>query len=780
MSFIKSLSSKKFLIRISVCFAVTLILAIGLFSTVLYVTSKNIFLDNEYKNSKKILNQLKYNIDLMNNDVKNLCKYLYINTDVTQVANSTGNLDYYDIKTIMDRLNLLIGNNSLFVDSICIYNSYQNQYFYGGKELNFDDQGLKRIFEDYPNVPRLEPISRTIKVSYANKVEQEKVFTYIVYETSGDKKQIDSAVVVNVKSSWLLDNLRILNQVDKKDGANVFVFDNKNNYIDDPGSNEMKAALKSEYLKHKTDSNSGIFVSRLLDRKYVVTYLVVDSAGFTLMKTQPYSEAYSYERTLKAATIAATSIFFFIALIVSLVVSRRLYKPLGNLVSIISANASKTQSGASDEISYLSSVYNYSMERLNYYDKEMHHYKSVLRANALKKILLEADGSLDKERYAELKEANMLTFPYNGPFVVCVMQIDNFINFQGKNDMKERELIRFALINIASELISQQYIVDGVDMKEDHVVLIVCLGTYTGDYGNKLKIAFTEALNYVNQYFKISFTVSISEMTDKIDEVSALYSAALNNSAYRMVKGKASIITPQSISENAANKAEGYSRSHEKKLGEFIRSKDIDGAEVCLLEIIQNISRLSYDNIIISLLHFLDNLKRMLEELLKASNEPINHKLPVINRVIFEYETLDDISNEILQSVRETIGNLVNEGDPNFLADAVATTAKDIIEKNYYDKGLCLSQISETMKLSSRRLSKVFKANMRISIPEYINEVRLSKSIEWMQKSDLTINEVVEKIGVENESYFYIMFKKRYGTSPKEYILKNNLKKIKV
>jgi YesN/AraC family two-component response regulator len=31
------------------------------------------------------------------------------------------------------------------------------------------------------------------------------------------------------------------------------------------------------------------------------------------------------------------------------------------------------------------------------------------------------------------------------------------------------------------------------------------------------------------------------------------------------------------------------------------------------------------------------------------------------------------------------------------------------------------------------------------------------------------VNEVMEKVGIENQSYFYKLFKKQFGTTPKNY-----------
>ncbi|WP_308635559.1 helix-turn-helix domain-containing protein [Paenibacillus silvisoli] len=57
-----------------------------------------------------------------------------------------------------------------------------------------------------------------------------------------------------------------------------------------------------------------------------------------------------------------------------------------------------------------------------------------------------------------------------------------------------------------------------------------------------------------------------------------------------------------------------------------------------------------------------------------------------------------------------------------------------------------------------------------MSVPEYINQVRLAKAVEWMENSKLSIQDIMRRVGIENESYFYKLFKAKHGMTPREYI----------
>lgn len=98
-------------------------------------------------------------------------------------------------------------------------------------------------------------------------------------------------------------------------------------------------------------------------------------------------------------------------------------------------------------------------------------------------------------------------------------------------------------------------------------------------------------------------------------------------------------------------------------------------------------------------------------------------------------------------------------------------TVQKIIQEEYEDPNLCLQQISDIVKMSSQYVGRIFKGTIGVSVAEYINEFRLKKSVEIMLETGGTVNEVLEAVGIENESQYYRMFKKKYGTTPKAYMM---------
>ncbi|MFS0778099.1 helix-turn-helix domain-containing protein [Neobacillus sp. 3P2-tot-E-2] len=89
------------------------------------------------------------------------------------------------------------------------------------------------------------------------------------------------------------------------------------------------------------------------------------------------------------------------------------------------------------------------------------------------------------------------------------------------------------------------------------------------------------------------------------------------------------------------------------------------------------------------------------------------------------------------------------------------------IEEHY--KEASLYELAEQLNQSHYGLSKTIKKATSRTFKELLQERRLDKAKELLQGSDLPITIIVEQVGYDNISYFYRIFKEKYGRTPKEF-----------
>lgn len=90
------------------------------------------------------------------------------------------------------------------------------------------------------------------------------------------------------------------------------------------------------------------------------------------------------------------------------------------------------------------------------------------------------------------------------------------------------------------------------------------------------------------------------------------------------------------------------------------------------------------------------------------------------------------------------------------------------INENYHHK-VVLRDISKAVFMNHTYLSQQFKKEVGISIPKYLEQVRISKALILLRSSDYCISEVAERVGFSNQNYFAKVFKEVTGYSPMKY-----------
>ncbi|WP_313559259.1 AraC family transcriptional regulator [Ruminiclostridium cellobioparum] len=777
MSIRDIISPKKYLNKIYLWVTLGMFLVLIVFSGISYYNVQNEILKNEYTANRKILNQIKFNINYMDDMLVSVCFSTYYNSNVRNLINNK-DIDFGEVTKEIETIKTSIVNTNPFIQSIYIYNGQIGKYYTTLDGIIYEDASLNKLIKSYKEVPKLVPVYRKLNLTDGNTMTTKNVFTYFMYEFMRSDGYMDGAVIVNCNSDWLLRNIRELNMVDKNGQDEIFIMDNDGNFIGDHGNDKFYNSLKlryKDYIKNSADKTAGIFESDINGKKYLITFTNVENAKWVIIKTQPYSLVFESVNKIKTVFIVITLIFIILSFILSLKITKSIYNPIGKLVGQLrTGNIPIDNHKAKDEISYLSEVYEYSLEKLNQYKSEKMSDKGIVKSYFLRKLLVDS-YSVSKSEFRTMIKEKEVTISNEAPFVVCVIKIDDYKKYIEKYNEEDRDIYRFAIINITSEILSGKFKNEAIDLKSDQIVIIMNVDSETGDLINTIKELIKQAQKFIFNYYKIKVSVSISSCSNDAKELTRLYNEALNTSTYRLIFESETIITQDMVKQNIENQEIGYKAAFERKLMQEIKVGNIEKSGETVNSILKEISRLSYSNIVLALLQLINSLKTTVDEINTQRLEPVYIDFNLLAREIFELESLGELQAkimELLKAVVDRAGSVENEKQT-----ALAEAVKEIINANYFDSGLYLPEISSRLSMSAKHIARVFKTVTDMTVTEYINEVRLKKAVEWLENSKLSIHEIIPKIGIDNESYFYKLFKMKYGVTPREYTLNKNSKK---
>lgn len=94
--------------------------------------------------------------------------------------------------------------------------------------------------------------------------------------------------------------------------------------------------------------------------------------------------------------------------------------------------------------------------------------------------------------------------------------------------------------------------------------------------------------------------------------------------------------------------------------------------------------------------------------------------------------------------------------------------AKQFIHKNF-NKDINLDMVAKYVSMNAAYFSVLFKKEEKTNLIDYINNIRISKAMEFLRSPQYKIYEIAESTGFKDEKYFSKLFKKKLGLSPTEY-----------
>lgn len=153
------------------------------------------------------------------------------------------------------------------------------------------------------------------------------------------------------------------------------------------------------------------------------------------------------------------------------------------------------------------------------------------------------------------------------------------------------------------------------------------------------------------------------------------------------------------------------------------------------------------------LMFYLSELEKALEQKNSADKLKINPMLSVIF-----------LSTAELFNAK---AKLQNENQPPNFSKYVFKIEQ--ILANTFTENINLSYIAEKLFLSERQTSRIIKKAYNTSLSDIINDKKLSTAAILLRTTDKPVSTIINELNFQTESYFFVLFKKKYGISPRQY-----------
>lgn len=119
-----------------------------------------------------------------------------------------------------------------------------------------------------------------------------------------------------------------------------------------------------------------------------------------------------------------------------------------------------------------------------------------------------------------------------------------------------------------------------------------------------------------------------------------------------------------------------------------------------------------------------------------------------------------------------------SNGVPRSQKNIVIANTLEYIDNNYY-LPITIEILAELSGVTAQHLCRVFKETLDIRPFEYISRKRVQEAKKLLFETDESINEISNRVGYNDCSYFSSVFKKIEGTTPSDFRTLNQAAKYK-
>ena len=140
--------------------------------------------------------------------------------------------------------------------------------------------------------------------------------------------------------------------------------------------------------------------------------------------------------------------------------------------------------------------------------------------------------------------------------------------------------------------------------------------------------------------------------------------------------------------------------------------------------------------------------------------------LEIMNPTVLSESTIKLYMGLLLIELIKHVDKVQHRKEHSSLQYLIVESLKYIDE---HFQNASLFELADKLNQTHYSLSKHIKKATNLTFKELLQEKRLTKAKELLDSTSMPITEIIEEVGYDNISYFYRIFKKKFGKTPKQH-----------
>ena len=384
--------------------------------------------------------------------------------------------------------------------------------------------------------------------------------------------------------------------------------------------------------------------------------------------------------------------------------------------------------------------------------------KNILRKNDYLMLdIQQKNDMLQKAAISYLLKGNLTQYslcgytpPFGGAyFAVAAFDIADISTLFPEENASETESFHqlfFIIQNVMSELLKNEGL-EVIFSEIDGIYVAIINSENTLDL-NKLFSIILNGTKFINKNFEIKLTYVLSDSTEGICNIQIAYKHATECIEHQHFFDTNTPIMYSDIAENDPNNGYAFDFISEQSLTNDIKGGDRGSAKIVIDRVF---GKLRSDN------NSMTFVKYVAIDILTAMSKIIgnNNSLDLI--LCDRVQNCHNISNlyNMVMEYMETICDTIEHKYSKTKAKLTITDVTIWAQEHFSDPNINISTAANHFKVSANYFSRTFKNGMGISFLDYINCLRVEKTIDIMKNEGLPVEKAAIMAGFSNKRTFY-------------------------
>lgn len=757
----KSVSHKKTSVYIVLLLSYVFILLLTLSSSIVYYFQINRQITAQTEISRQLLlTQLQTSVESTVAGIEKLCNEVAFDKSVHQYAKGLPGFTYKELKSVLssrlyqgdvvyDYFVYVKSTDEIITPTIKMSSRQFYDIIY-----TFEDMSYEEFREQY-----LEPVhfQKYMPLQSLILYDEESILILPFVQSfpvaaSGEPL---GQVICFINARKLFENVNLIHQ---STGSDVYILDENNNIII---TSEDAAFL---------DASMADAASGKIEQGTVISKRTADTLGWKFIVRTPTVLSFTENRRFLQNSLLIFLIYLGIGLVMVCFLARRNYSPISEISSLIHNNPPEglPLTGTNNEFDAIKGTLIHQFQRdkkLNsIINSQLPYVRRAMLDRMLKGLVTDYDQAIE-----HLKEMDM-SFSTDS-FLVVSLEIAEtcpFLQFENAWD-ENLFLARMVVSNVGNELFEPHFENYYIDYEQQHCVFLLCPKKEQPmeELSEEIVLLTSKLHDFIQNEFQIECNIGISTLHHAPGSIPLCFDEACKASQYsRLAQAEGPVFFSDLLNLETNYY---YPAEMEYQLISSLKAGHFDQAKAFIEKILQlntHEKSLSPHALRGLLFEINSTLSKQLSSIHIAKGE--NPVAETGFNALSDPLSLETARAKYMEMIDQISYQKMTEpavSKPEKLAASIAS----YITENAGSQWIDLNTLSEVFHVTPQYISNIFKKYQNENIKDYISRAKLEVAKELLLTTELSVNEIAQRLGYAGEIGVIRLFKKYEGITPGDF-----------